>query len=77
MTGLRTMKGVDISMLEIDALAINSSAVKQLRVEEAIGRIERAVSFEQSRHFADASLRTSFVTDQRSLRSRTAVAPFG
>ena len=64
MTGLRTMKGVDISMLEIDALAINSSAVNSyVSKGQLVVTNGRLVLSRAGRHFADRIASDLFVTD--------------
>jgi len=64
MTGLRTMKGVDLTTLEIDALAINSSAVNNyVSKGQLIIANGRLVLSKAGRHFADRIASDLFVTD--------------
>jgi len=64
MTGLRTMKGVDIATLEIDALAINSSAVNSyVSKGQLVVSNGRLVLSRAGRHFADRIASDLFVTD--------------
>ncbi len=66
LTGLRTMAGVDLDRLELDALGMNSAAYKKhqevgyLTVENGRLLLTRA-----GRHFADRIASDLFVTDDR------------
>ena len=64
MTGLRTMNGVDLSTLEIDALTVNSSAVNNyVSKGQLIIANGRLVLSKAGRHFADRIASDLFVTD--------------
>jgi len=63
MTGLRTLAGVDISKLEVDALRINSSAFQQHVSKGHISVVDgRLVLSKAGRHFADRIASDLFVT---------------
>ena len=64
MTGLRTLAGVDISKLEVDALRINSSAFQRHASKGHISAVDgRLVLSKAGRHFADRIASDLFVTD--------------
>jgi oxygen-independent coproporphyrinogen-3 oxidase len=64
MTGLRTAKGVDIAKLEVDALAINSSAFQRHVSNGSLSMVDgRLVLSRAGRHFADRIASDLFVTD--------------
>jgi oxygen-independent coproporphyrinogen-3 oxidase len=64
LTGLRTLRGVDVSALELDVLRINSSAF-QRHVSNGHLRVEagRLVLSKAGRHFADRIASDLFVTE--------------
>jgi len=63
MTGLRTLAGVDLSKLEVDALGINSSAFQQHVSKGHLSVVEgRLVLSKAGRHFADRIASDLFVT---------------
>ncbi len=64
MTGLRTSRGVDVALLEIDALRINSSAVQRyVSNGDLVLEGGRLALTKAGRHFADRIASDLFVTD--------------